>query len=722
MDATASGSSGHQASHRNNGTNGSVDIQDASSASTSTHLAAVSHGASSMLAPATPASTASPIQSATSPRLMPAKSRPTTALVFQQQDEPLHLSLQQQQETESLSSDEFALSSSSSTNKDSTFKGISSAKHSIARSLQGLALKSQKDDDRLADQDDSDASSDMADGRLTDTESDLGRDHGSRIDTPMIAGRPRAHTASSAVQSLREIEEHGRGERIAATLAADQDQYSEGGDSPAGNESQPMERALDPDQIQDKLKVLRPRPVGNSSRRQKPRLQRTVSTKSYDSDDISNNHGGYQKHYGSEDHTASSWTAHRKHFFILSSAGKPIYARYGDESRISSYMGVIQALISFFADNDDTLRCINAGQHKFVFLIKGPLYLVCVSRSGESESQASTVTRLRDQLGYLYSQIISVLTHSQMTKIFEQRNNFDLRGLIGGTEIFLDSLGKLMNTYPGFMLSAIQCLTIPRELRDKVGGVLGRARCKSLLYAILLTPTQLITLLRPRTHSMHPSDLHLIFNLLSGSTTFEGSESWTPICLPRFNNKSFLHAYICYIAKKVCMLLISPDKDSFFEMSNVKQTVVEGLEAGGMLTSLETYAEAGSRGGFSVGDTGIPGLRHFLYKSRTHVQFTMPELTDPYTSLSAKKRLLRLYHSMNERMHRKARPLQLLFHGGEQETMLGWVTARFELYAVFGPLVSKSAVVLMSNKLLKWIRKHEDSLLILNSPSFEKYR
>jgi len=50
------------------------------------------------------------------------------------------------------------------------------------------------------------------------------------------------------------------------------------------------------------------------------------------------------------------------------------------------------------------------------------------------------------------------------------------------------------------------------------------------------------------------------------------------------------------------------------------------------------------------------------------------------------------------------------------------VTSRFELYAVFGPLVSKSAVVLMSNKLLKWIRKHEDSLLILNSPSFEKYR
>lgn len=55
------------------------------------------------------------------------------------------------------------------------------------------------------------------------------------------------------------------------------------------------------------------------------------------------------------------------------------------------------------------------------------------------------------------------------------------------------------------------------------------------------------------------------------------------------------------------MLLISPDKDSFFEMSNVKQKVVEGLEAGGMLSSLESYAAAGTRGGFSV------GMYHLLF-------------------------------------------------------------------------------------------------------------
>ncbi|KAF9409978.1 Vacuolar fusion protein mon1b [Podila epigama] len=694
---------------------------------------------------------------------MPSKSRPTTALVFEQLPSSLpagasssfagHLhahhhdnnmineSYRHQHhvpyhndrrgskstvthDTESPSSDEFMLSKEGGTSKYGTSP---SATATLARNLKGLTVSgihsgttsspTHRSHVSGSAGDLSSESGEDADGRLTDSESDAGKQE--RLGTPVIAGRHHSgsgHETSSsttALQALKEIEGHDKDEMQVHGVEARFRVGSPATDSDQGDGTHvAVSKTLDHDQIQDKLKVIHPK----ASSRPSSRLRRTTSNASYDSDDISNNHGGYRKHYGDEDHLTSNWTAHRKHFFILSSAGKPIYARYGDESRISSYMGVIQALISFFADNNDSIRCINAGQHKFVFLLRPPLYLVCVSRSGESESQ------LRDQLGYLYSQIISVLTHSQMTRIFEQRNNFDLRGLIGGTEIFLDSLGKLMNTYPGFMLGAIQCLTMPRELRDKVGAVLGRAKCKPLLYALLLTPTQLITLLRPRTHSMHPSDLHLIFNLLSGSTTFESSESWTPICLPKFNNRSFLHAYICYIAPKVCMLLISPDKDSFFEMSKVKEKVVNELEAGGMLSLLETYAAAGPRGGFTVGDVGIPGLRHFLYKSRTNVQFTMPEVTEPYTSLAARKRLMRQYQHMNERMHRKTRPLKLLFHIGEFETMLGWATSSFELYAAFGPMVSKSAVVLMSNKLLKWIRKQEDSLLILNSPSFEKFR
>ena len=62
--------------------------------------------------------------------------------------------------------------------------------------------------------------------------------------------------------------------------------------------------------------------------------------------------------------------------------------------------------------------------------------------------------------------------------------------------------------------------------------------------------------------------------------------------------------------------------------------------------------------------------------------------------------------------------LRILFHSGKHETVLGWMTAGFELYAVFEPLVTKPVIINAVNQLLKWIRKEEDRLFILNSPTF----
>lgn len=51
--------------------------------------------------------------------------------------------------------------------------------------------------------------------------------------------------------------------------------------------------------------------------------------------------------------------------------------------------GVIQALVSIFLDDGDKLRSINAGSTRIVFLLRPPLYYVCVSSWGEPESVVS---------------------------------------------------------------------------------------------------------------------------------------------------------------------------------------------------------------------------------------------------------------------------------------------------------------------------------------------
>ena len=149
------------------------------------------------------------------------------------------------------------------------------------------------------------------------------------------------------------------------------------------------------------------------------------------------------------------------------------YLRYGTEDKLVTLMGVMQALISVVQDNKDLLRCIVAAQHKFVFLVREQLLLVGVVSSTESLAQVLL------QLNYLYNQVLSVLTYSQLARIFKQRRNYDLRRLLTGAEKFLDNLLNLMDRDPCFFLSGIRCLPLESNVRDIISqSIVQHAKVK----------------------------------------------------------------------------------------------------------------------------------------------------------------------------------------------------------------------------------------------------
>lgn len=62
-----------------------------------------------------------------------------------------------------------------------------------------------------------------------------------------------------------------------------------------------------------------------------------------------------------EDVTSEMWRSHKKHVFVLSEAGKPIYTRYGSEEALSTTMGVMMALVSFVEADKNVILSIHAG-------------------------------------------------------------------------------------------------------------------------------------------------------------------------------------------------------------------------------------------------------------------------------------------------------------------------------------------------------------------------
>lgn len=83
----------------------------------------------------------------------------------------------------------------------------------------------------------------------------------------------------------------------------------------------------------------------------------------------------------------TNWVCHRNHVFILSSAGKPIYSLHGNEDKLATIFGIMQALVSVVQSNQDRILSIHANETKIVFLVKSPLILVACSRDQLSVQQ-----------------------------------------------------------------------------------------------------------------------------------------------------------------------------------------------------------------------------------------------------------------------------------------------------------------------------------------------
>lgn len=69
------------------------------------------------------------------------------------------------------------------------------------------------------------------------------------------------------------------------------------------------------------------------------------------------------------------------------------------------------------------------------------------------------------------------------------------------------------------------------------------------VFGVLLAGNLVVALAQSRANPLHPLDLLLLTNFVTANGSFRQSESFSPVCLPRFNSSGFLHAYINYISQ-----------------------------------------------------------------------------------------------------------------------------------------------------------------------------
>ncbi|CAJ0958762.1 unnamed protein product [Ranitomeya imitator] len=423
----------------------------------------------------------------------------------------------------------------------------------------------------------------------------------------------------------------------------------------------------------------------------------------------------YEDLTGEVEATRRAWRRSRmtsqKHVFVLSEAGKPVYSRFRSEEALSSTAGVMMALVSFLETEKNALRSIHADGYTAVFVRRSPLVLVSVSHAQQSEQE------MAQELLYVYYQVVSLVTGAQLHHLFQQRPSYDLRRLLSGSERITDNL--LAAHGHGPQLPPGRCALPPSApaLRDTATYCLQQAKARSLVFSILMSQQQLLTpgpeegpLSAPHRHPPALQPGHLL-QLLPGG---RGLDTRVP---PKVQPVRLLpHTHLLPEPRAgLLLLMVSTDREDFFTASDCKRKIVERLEKRGTWAAL---TEALTNSPYDAAQVGIPELRHFLYKSKSSGLFTSPAMAAPYNTEGEQKRLVSLYQHLHGRAHCSSRPLTTVYHMGPRESVLAWVTEAFELYVCFSPLGSKSSAVNGVSRLLRWIRKEEEKLFILSSPTY----
>ena len=289
--------------------------------------------------------------------------------------------------------------------------------------------------------------------------------------------------------------------------------------------------------------------------------------------------------------------------------------------------------------------------------------------------------------------------------------------MLSGSERLMHHLSESMDKDPSFLLSSIRCLGLPPATRDLVSEAIIRycGKKKNTVFGIIVAANQLVTLVRMKKYFIHPADLHLLLNLINATESFKSSETWIPLCLPKFDASGFLHAHVSYISEAVCLVLVTVDRNAFPELSEARTKIMERLEKQNTFAAISSALESAS---YTCDSIELSELRYFLYKSRSSAQYTAPVPAPCYQDPEQMKRLLSIFLSLQNRFHVASRPIKLCYRATSQELILAWATQAFELYAVFPPTTTKFAVLTAVNKLLKWAKREEEKLFILTAPTF----
>ena len=303
------------------------------------------------------------------------------------------------------------------------------------------------------------------------------------------------------------------------------------------------------------------------------------------------------------------WYNQPKHLWLLSFAGKPVYSRHGDESMLSSKMGMLAGIIGVVNDTKDSLQFFVAGACKFVFLVRGPIYLVMASRTLEP------VLLLRAQLDYIcefcsatsfaapaattaaaVAADISTCTPdahlifsatSRIIELLNKSSSTDIRNFLAeGHEDVLERLQVSLDSQLHYMLMGYICLPMAGQMREAVTREVQKVQPDNALYAVIFSENLIVTYVEKKGLTLDVDDLLLLVNWANvkldsckprTDLTVDENAIQETVCLPNLDTRANAYAYAARLFPRLSVVFVCTT-DQFDHLQEKRKQLITRLE------------------------------------------------------------------------------------------------------------------------------------------------
>ncbi|CAE7556873.1 MON1 [Symbiodinium natans] len=435
------------------------------------------------------------------------------------------------------------------------------------------------------------------------------------------------------------------------------------------------------------------------------------------------------------------WYFHKRHVLVFTYSGKPVYTRYGEEDGLSGTTGALSAIVSkmakfFFCDGAaaDCLRYMTAGEHIFAFLEKGPLWLVCISCAGDLHGDMMCL------LERVHMQIITILT-AGIERTLVSRPNYDMRGLLGGTEHVVNSMIRWCVQDMFLQCEGFEALPLAPALRNMATEALKSARLPNVLFAFLMAGHRVLSAVSNRQYRLNALDLGMVINIIMSSASLRTGESWTPVCMSQYNDKGFAYAYISFLEGSdvgVVFLSTASDGEQFYAISQQAAIVKDVLKQPGLAEGIEEAISKSpidlasvSRGTFNASAESSPGTRvprrsllattapanpqwqllegviHAAYYVPALQQYFSSQITEAYQSRRRVKMLFRNYGRCRQLLRNAKVPCQICV-ATDHECFYVSMAADYQLFLSVPRGISTGVIA----QFYHWVRSQESHIFL----------